>query len=208
MNQDYAYWFNEVGCHGDKVTFEVCWRKINTYRVVVRGAKNLNGCILQPAPDGTPMFAHRCGSKFSLMWFPDIIGHPLERECLNVRQMLSSKWNGLPWLVRDPDSPEAEIMRYHGGMYECRIGDMLPYRLTLFVNGFLESPRAWDGYWSIVLLPDQKMQLVIGHNQRAEYILKSRPAPLRALTRDGDGKTWRGRWDFMGGAPVELKRLT
>lgn len=91
MNEYSDFFYHYI--HGDKETFHMAWRKLNSeYAMPTRPIDQLKYTMCQHDFNGTRVFQHRNMAKWKLNDNPDITGFLYQTECNNYISELRAAW--------------------------------------------------------------------------------------------------------------------
>lgn len=132
-----AFWYNDHSeffykyIHGDKETFHMAWRRLNTpYYMVPFPIEPLEGTMCQHDFNGTRLFQHRNLRKWQFFGDnPHVEGFIYERECLHFIDQLRSLWDG-------KINGERELLRRDGFSFRKGTADESIYRNVVNNNEY------------------------------------------------------------------------
>ena len=199
-----AMWYNEhsdfyyVHIHGDKETFHLAFRKMETpYAMIPYPVKLRHGVLYQRDFSDKIIFQHRNGHKWSYHTDnPRLRGFKHHNRCMKFISELQQKWDGLisPDFSKKTKKEKAAIEQLLNGKYQYhRIGyDQRP--LTFLPNGKIGKGKAsCEQRWDVVEKNGEVKLEIYGHGHKT-----------CTLTIEEGGK-WKGRWRVFEKMPVALE---
>ena len=199
FNEHSDFWYRHI--HGDKETFHLAWRRLDTpFAMPQRGIHALEATMCQHDFRGRRIFQHRNMAKWRLNGNPRIAGFSLEEECLGFIEQLIPHWRSISGLsVYCEEDKEPDEINAAGSL----IGKRWTYervgydrrRMTFCPNGSIGRGAAgMELFWDI-----RRINGVLSLDIQSQDSLTCR------LTRGPDG-VWRGRWENFERMPIEICR--
>jgi hypothetical protein len=200
-----AMWFNEFSdfwyyhIHGDKETFHMAWRRLDSpYAMPERGIHSLPCTMCQHDFMGRRIFQHRNNAKWSLGGNPRIPGFTQEEECLRFIDQLAPHWSLITPVSRyspagrTPDEIQAaEELIGRRWIYEREGRDRRP--MLFQSDGTVGKGAArMELFWDITR-DDKDLSLKI----QSDDTLTCRLIKTR-------GGIWQGRWESFECMVVRL----
>ena len=199
LNEYSDFYYRHI--HGDKETFHMAFRKLNTpYSMPERGIDSLDGTMCQHDFDGRRIFQHRNLAKWNL-FAPNrpIAGFLFEEQCRKHLEELRRLWDGDRRVIRrfSCSGKSDTIKRAADTLIAC----VFDYRrvgydrrsMTFLPNGTIGMGAAGcEVFWD---LKEENEQIVLEISAETE---------LTCQLRRGEDDIWRGNWIEFERMPVEL----